>query len=65
MNAVVDLRNSRLRTKIFSVIQMKQNGKCHRCKINITKADTVVSKRNERGYYNKSRAEYYTSYSEV
>ena len=43
MNAVVDLSNSQLRTRIFSVIQRKQNGKCHHCKRNITLSDTVVS----------------------
>ena len=57
MNAVVDLKNSKLRTRIFSVIQRKQNGQCHRCKINITPSDTVVSNGNGRGYYHKSCAE--------
>ena len=57
MNAVVDLKNSQLCTRIFSVIQKKQNGKCHRCKINITLSDTVVSNGNGRGYYHKHCAE--------
>ena len=43
MNAVVDLKNSQVRTRIFSVIQKKQNGKCHHCKRIITLSDTVVS----------------------
>ena len=57
MNAVVDLTNSRLRTIIFSAIQRKQNGKCHRCKINIILSDTVVSNGKGIGYYHKSCAE--------
>ena len=57
MNAVIDLNMSQLRTRIFSVIQKKQNGKCHRCKINITLSDTIVSNGNGRGYYHKSCAE--------
>ena len=57
MNAVVDLKNSQVRTKIFSVIQTKQNGKCHHCTRNITLSDTVVSNGNGRGYYHKSCAE--------
>ena len=57
INAVVDLKNSQVRARIFSVIQTKQNGKCHHCKINITLSDTVVSNGNGRGYYHKSSAE--------
>jgi hypothetical protein len=57
MNAVIDLKMSQLRTRIFSVIQEKQNGKCHGCKINITLLDTVVSNGNGRGYYHKHCAE--------
>jgi hypothetical protein len=57
MNAVVDLKNSQVRTKIFSVIQKKQNGKCHHCKRNIVLSDIVVSNGNGRGYYHKSCAE--------
>ena len=43
MNAVVDLSNSQLRTRIISVIQTKQKGKCHYCKRNIQLSDIVVS----------------------
>ena len=57
MNAVVNLMNSKARTRIFSVIQQKQNGKCRRCEVNITLSDTVVSNGNGRGYYHKSCAE--------
>ena len=57
MNAVVDLKNSQVRTRIFSVIQKKQNGNCHHCTRNITLSDTVVSNGNGRGYYHKSCAE--------
>ena len=57
MNAVVDLKNSQVRTRILSVIQKKQNGKCHKCKINIKLSDTVVSNCNGRGYYHKTCAE--------
>ena len=57
MNAIVDLKNSQVRIKIFSVIQTKQNGKCHHCKKNIMLSDTVVSNGNGRGYYHKSCAE--------
>ena len=57
MNAVIDLRIPQLRTRIFSVIQKKQNGKCHWCKINITLSDTVVSNGSGRGYYHKSCGE--------
>jgi hypothetical protein len=57
MNAVVDLKNSQVGTKIFSVIQKKQNGKCHHCKRIITLSDTVVSNGNGRRYYHKSCAE--------
>ena len=57
MNAVIDLKMPQLRTRIFSVIQKKQNGKCHRCEINITLSDTVVSNGNGRGYYHKHCAE--------
>ena len=57
MTAVVDLTNSQLRTIIFSAIQRKQDGKCRRCKINITLSDTVVSNGNGRSYYHKSCAE--------
>ena len=62
MNAVIDLRIPQLRTRIFSVIQKKQNGKCHRCKINITLSDTVVSNGNGRGYYHNIVLRNYTSY---
>jgi len=56
MNAVVDLNISHARTRIFTVIQKKQNGKCRHCKRNITLSDTVVSNDNGRGYYHKSCA---------
>ena len=45
------------RNRIYSVIQKKQNGKCRRCKMNITLSDTVVSNCNGRGYYHKTCAE--------
>ena len=57
MNAIVDLSNSQLRTRIFSVIQAKQKGKCHYCKRNIILSDIVVSNGKGRGYYHKSCAE--------
>ena len=57
VNALVDLKNSQVRTRIFSVIQKKQNGKCHHCKRIVTISDTVVSNGNGRGYYHKQCAE--------
>ncbi len=32
-----------LHNRIFTVIQQKQNGKCHHCKRNITLSDILVS----------------------
>jgi hypothetical protein len=55
--AVINLSMPHLRKRIFSVIQQKQNGKCHHCKRNITLSDTVVSNGKGRGYYHKSCAE--------
>ncbi|MGA9942342.1 MAG: hypothetical protein WBP88_10135 [Nitrososphaeraceae archaeon] len=55
--AVINLAMPHLRKRIFSVIQQKQNGKCHHCKRNITLSDTVVSNGKGRGCYHKSCAE--------
>jgi len=55
--AVIDLKMPRLRKRIFSVIQQKQNGKCRHCRKNITLSDTMVSNGNGRGYYHKLCAE--------
>jgi hypothetical protein len=57
MIAIINLAMPHLRKRIFSVIQKKQNGKCHHCKRNITQSDTVVSNGHGRGYYHKSCAE--------
>jgi hypothetical protein len=55
--AVINLNMQHLRTRIFSVIQQKQNGKCHHCRKNIALSDIVVSNGKGRGYYHKSCAE--------
>jgi hypothetical protein len=46
-----------MQNRIFSVIQLKQDGKCRHCTGNITLSDTVVSNGKGRGYYHKSCAE--------
>ena len=55
--AVIDLSRPHVQNRIFSVIQLKQNGKCRHCTRNIALSDTVVSNCNGRGYYHKSCAE--------
>ena len=55
--AVINLNMQHLRTQIFSVIQQKQNGKCHLCRKNIALSETVVSNGKGRGYYHKLCAE--------
>ena len=47
----------KVRNRIFYVIQEKQNGKCHRCRRNITLSVAVESHANGRGYYDKPYAE--------
>ena len=39
MNTIVDLNISQARTRIFTVFQKKQNGKCRHCKRNTTLSD--------------------------
>ena len=64
MIAVINLAMPHLRKRIFSVIQQKQNGKCHHCKRNITLSDSVVINGKGRSYYHKSCAENCISYEE-
>ena len=51
---IIDLANSFNSSRIFSVIQNKQGGKCHYCQLIIMNNETIVSSGIHRSYYHKA-----------
>jgi hypothetical protein len=54
---IIQLSNAYIRSKIFSLIQERQHGKCRSCGIRFEESNEIVSCGNPRRYYHTGCAQ--------